>query len=164
MKKLLLTTLLASSLTHAADIQNIGDWSQAEPSLIIGFASRHIDSDDHKYLNESNPAIGVEAWDIQAIYVKHNSWNHESLYLTYAPDWKINRYITLTAQAGIATGYKCNLSMISDEIDYHNTSCTKSGVTPLAAATVSIRPFKNNFAVDLSINPSVAMFSVSYYL
>ena len=93
MKKSILSALLLASLnTQAADIQNIGDWSKSEPSIIFGYASYHLDKSDHKYLNESNPSIGFEAWDVQAIYVSSNSWGEKSLYLTYTPDYDFNEY------------------------------------------------------------------------
>lgn len=151
MKKLILAVLItASNQVNATD-------------LITGVACRHLDKEDHKYLNEINPSIGVEVNDIQVVYVSKNSWNHKSIYATYAPDYVVNKYVTLTANVGFATGYKCSNSLkIGDGNNYTTNSCNDIGVIPLAAATIDYSPFANNFAISLSINPSVAMFSLKY--
>ena len=165
MNKLLLATLLSVvTQAQAIDIVHIGEISKADAKIIVGIGSRHINSDDHKYLNESNPSIGVEAWDVQAVYVSKNSWNHKSLYLTYAPDYELNKYITLSANAGIATGYKC-----SNSVDIHNgvyTSqyCNKIGIVALGAVTVDYKPFAGNTALSLSFTIDVLMLSVNYSL
>lgn len=155
--------ILASFNAQAeVDILNIGDFDKADTKIIVGFGSYHFGSEEHKYLNESNPSIGLEMWDIQAVYVSANSWNEKSLYLTYAPDYKVNEYLTLTGNIGMATGYKCsNRVDVGDQympIEY----CSNSGVVFLPAVTVEYHPLANDFALNVSIAPTVAMFSASY--
>lgn len=164
MKKLILAAALLIPFTASAelDILNIGDTSKADAKIIIGIGSRHFDKVDHMILNEINPAIGLEAWDIQAVYVSKNSWNEKSLYLTWSPDYKINEYITLSANIGIATGYKCDNSVQHDGDKYVIGYCSDSGIIPMYAATIDYIPFANNFAISASANHSVVMFSVNY--
>lgn len=166
MKKSILSALLFASLNaQAADIQNIGDWSKAEPSVIFGCSSYHLDKLAHKYLNESNPSIGFEVWDIQSIYVSSNSWGEKSLYLTYAPDYAINEYISVSTQVGIATGYYCSNKIELENDTYrNNNSCSGNGVIPMTAITLTIKPTGKNFGLSVSATPSAVMFSASYAL
>ena len=155
MKLLLAVALISASFTtQARDI---------DAKVIVGFSSYHFDSSDRKYLNQSNPSIGVELYDVQAVYVSKNSWNEESLYLTYAPDYKVNDYLSLSANIGIATGYKCTNHVKQGDYTYRTGSyCSNSGVVFLPALTVDYSPFANRFALSVSVNPSVAMLSVNY--
>lgn len=166
MKKLLIAALITTSFSANAglDIQNFGDFSKADAKLIVGIGSRHFESNDHKYLNESNPSIGVELWDLQLIYVAKNSWNKKSIYLVYAPDYKINDYFSVSANLGIATGYKCSNSAGDSGYTLEPENCSSSGIVPLPAVTLDYSPMANNFALSVSITPIVAMFSLSYKL
>ena len=155
MEKLILATAIAASFNaHAA----------MDAKLIVGLGSYHFDKDCHDVLNEVNPAIGFEAWDVQAVYVSKNSWGKKSLYLTYSPDYKINDYFTVGANLGIATGYKCSNHAENERIDLAPINCSNSGVVGLGAVTVDYSPLANDFALSVSIAPAVAMFSVAYNL
>lgn len=162
-----LTVILAAlsfSASASVDLASIGDLNKAEAKLILGFASRHFESNSHKYLNEFNPAIGIEAWDIQAVYIDKNSWNKKSLYLTYTPDYRVNDHLSLSLSGGIATGYKCsNFTKKGNHTHYINF-CSGTGIIPFYAATIDYSPFADNFSVSVSINHSVAMLSVNYSL
>lgn len=164
MNKLPLLLLVLSASAQSADINHIGDGNLADTKIIVGMASRHFNSDDHKYLNETNPSIGLEMWDIQAVYVNKNSWGNRSLYLTYAPDYEINNYLSVSMQTGIATGYKCDAAINTEEGVYRNDNCTSSEVVPLVALTLDIKPTGKDFALSFSVTPDVAMFSFSYEL
>jgi len=155
MKLLLAAALISASFTtQARDI---------DAKVIVGFSSYHFDSSDRKHLNQSNPSIGIELYDVQAVYVSKNSWNEESLYLTYTPDYKVNDYLSLSANIGIATGYKCTNQVKQGDFTYTAGSyCSNSGVVFLPALTVDYSPFANRFALSVSVNPSVAMLSVNY--
>ncbi len=164
MKKLLLISALASLNVHAdADILNIGSFDKSNAKVIIGLSSMHFRAKDRRFLNEVNPSIGLELWDIQAVYVSKNSWSKGSVYITYSPDYKINNYISIASNIGIATGYKCTNIATKNEYRLHNDRlCSKSGVIFLPALTVEFRPLANAFALNVSITPSVAMLSASY--
>ena len=164
MNKLPLLLLALSASAQSADIHHFGDTNFADTKIIVGMASRHFNSDDHKYLNETNPSIGLEMWDIQAVYINKNSWNNKSLYLTYAPDYKINDYLSASIQTGIATGYTCDSSIKLSKGTYRSDYCTSSGIVPLTALTLDIKPTGKDFALSFSVTPEVAMFSFSYEL
>ena len=155
MKLLLAVALISASFaTQARDI---------DAKVIVGFSSYHFNSSDRKYLNQSNPSIGLELYDVQAVYVSKNSWDEESLYLTYTPDYKVNDYLSLSANIGIATGYKCTNHVKQGDFTYTTGSyCSTSGVVFLPALTVDYSPLANRFALSVSVNPSVAMLSVNY--
>lgn len=154
----------SGSCSNEVDINNFGNLSKSDPKVILGVGSRHIDSVEHENLNEDNPSIGVELWDIQAVYVSKNSWDVPSWYLTYTPDYKVNKYLSLAFQGGVATGYTCDLTIRGDGVIYTNTYCSKSGVVPLAALTFDIKPTGDVFALSVSLSPEVIMFSVNYTL
>lgn len=133
--------------------------------LIIGAKSFHFNSESHKYLNEANPSVGIKISDIKTIYVSKNSWNEKSIYLTYSPELKINKYISASIDAGIASGYKCSNQVTTNGHKFHmNGACNKYGITPLYAITVNYSPLHNNFAVSVSVNHRVAMLAFSYSL
>ena len=154
---------------------NFGDTSNMDAKVILGTASYHFSDLDRKTLNQYNPSIGFEAWDVQAVYVSKNSWSKKSAYVTYTPDYEVNEYITLTAQVGFATGYKCSNSVTTDkdfsykghEVSrgtkiYNEGTCSGSGVIPMAALTVELSPFGNGFNTSVSVTSTVAMFSIGY--
>ena len=87
-----------------------------------------------------------------------NSWGNESLYLTYTPDYVVNKYLSVSANIGIATNYRCDDKYGGLHSDY----CSKSGVVFLPAVSIDYSPFGNNFAVAAGITPMAAMFSVNY--
>jgi hypothetical protein len=164
MKKLLLASIIMASFSANAainlDVANFGQLDKAEAKIIVGFGSYHFDSVAHEMLNEINPAIGFEAWDIKAVYVSANSWDEKSLYLTYSPDYKVNDYLSFSADIGLATGYTCDLTASNE--NYKIGYCSDSGIVFLPALTVDVSPFSNNFALSISVTPEVAMFSTSY--
>jgi hypothetical protein len=154
MKKILLALLIGSSFTaQAKDI---------DAKLVIGTASYHFSSESRRFLNQTNPSIGLELYDVKAVYVSANSWNEESLYLTYSPDYKVNSYLSLSANIGIATGYKCSNNVKKGDYTYNNDYCSNSGIVFLPAITADISPLGNDFALSISANTEVAMFSISY--
>lgn len=144
------------------DIKNLGDLSQADTKVIVGFGSMHFEENSRKYLNQVNPAVGVEMWDIQAVYVTKNSWDKPSLYLTYAPDYKINDYFTLSGNIGLSTGYKCSNEMINGNVIIEISYCSDSGVVALGAVTLEYHPLKNGLSLAVSVHPGAAMFSTNY--
>ena len=155
MKALLTTLLLIAAFNVNADT-----------SLILGMKSYHFSGELRERLNQNNPSIGVKYNNVQAVFVSKNSWNEKSLYLTYNQEFKINNYISLTGDLGIATGYKCSNSVRVNVKDgyrtYHNTTCSNSGILPLYAVGFDFSPLANNFALSVSVNHSVAMFSTKY--
>ena len=160
MKKLLLATLLATSFNASAGIES----DTTEVKLIVGFGSYHLTGDDAKYLNQVNPSIGIELWDLQAVYVSKNSWNAKSLYFTYAPDYKVNNYVSLSANIGFATGYSCDDMKIIDKgvVMYENKKCSSAGVIPLIGVSAELSPFGNNYSALITITPEVIMFGATY--
>ena len=144
------------------DILNIGNFDKAEAKIIVGLGSRHFDSVKHEMLNESNPSVGFEAWDIQAVYVSENSWGKQSLYLTYAPDYEINSYLSIFCNFGIATGYTCDQSVSNKDYTLTPEYCSDSGIVALPAITMDFHPLANGFALSLSFTPSAVMLSASY--
>jgi hypothetical protein len=163
MKKLLTLSLAFFTFNaNALDILNLGDVDRANTRVIVGVRSRHFDSVAQEMLNESNPSLGLEVWDIQAVYVSKNSWDKKSLYLTYSPDYKINDYLSVSAQAGIATGYYCSNSMTKGNKSVKPSYCNDNGVVFMPALTLDVHPLGNGLAFSVSVNPAVAMFSISY--
>lgn len=139
---------------------SLGSQAAPESKLIVGMGSYHFLPLDHRILNEANPAIGIEAWDVQAVYVSKNSWNKKSLYLTYTPDYKVNDYITISANLGIATGYSCSNKMTYNGRSYHEEYC--GDIMPLYALTMEYSPFANNAAIAVSVNHMVGMVAFTY--
>lgn len=127
-------------------------------SFIRGFGSYHTAPIQLEKLNGINPAVGLEVNDFQAVYMNKNSWEKNSAYVTYSPDYKVNDYIDLSLQVGFATGYKCGTKFNGLTI----VTCTKSGFIPMGAATVSYAPTGKGLTFSLSANPAVAMLSVKY--
>lgn len=132
--------------------------AQADDSIIIGYGSYHMSAIEREGLNQVNPALGFELNDFQVVYMNENSWDKNSVYATYAPDYKINDYLSVTAQVGFATGYKCGTELNGLTIGF----CTNQGVIPMAAATINYAPVGKGLTFSLSANPMVAMFSVKY--
>ena len=154
-KLTILALLILLGMTFAIDCK-------ANSKIIIGGGSLHFDSRSFKRLNQFNPSVGIEINDIQAVYIHKNSWNKKSLYMTYAPDYKINEYLTLTGQVGFATGYKCTNTIKYKGGTQNINYCSSVGVVPLGAVTIEYKPFRNEFSILTSIAPTVAMFAIGY--
>jgi hypothetical protein len=154
---------LASLSSYSTDISNFGNWAKAEPKVILGGASLHYKAVSRENLNQVNPSLGLELWDVQVVYVDKNSWDTSSWYVTYTPDYVVNDYLELSLQMGIASGYDCERSKIINngshtlKADY----CTSMGIVPLIGATVTVKPFGNGLGVFTSVTPSALMFGVS---
>lgn len=169
MKTSIIASIIIAATSFSAqavdfDIANIGDLSKADAKVIVGAKSVHFNKDSRAYLNESHKAIGVEAWDLQVIYIDNNSWNEQSFYVSYTPDYKINDYFTITAQVGFATGYYDTNEVIQDDgyRFYADTSLyNESGIIPMVGATVSYYPTGDDFSLNMSVTPAAAMFTAS---
>lgn len=161
----ILATLSFSANALNLDIANIGDVAHMDAKIIVGAKSIHFDKNSREYLNESHKAVGFEVWDIQVIYVEKNSWNEQSFYVSWAPDYEINDYFTITPQIGFATGYY-NTNEVIREDGYRFYADTdlynESGIIPMVGATVSYYPTGGNFSLNTTITPAAAMFSASY--
>jgi len=153
MKKLLMASMLLASLNAQAD---------ADAKLIVGYGSFHFDSYEREVLNQDNASIGLELYDVQAVYVEKNSFNEQSVYATYTPDYKINEYLSVSANVGFATGYKCDTYIMNGNIKTTPLLCSDSGLIPVAGFTIDYSPFANNFNLSLSVTPAVAMFLTNY--
>ena len=164
MKKIILGGLCLVCLSANADVDitHIGDLSKANTKLIIGGGNDHFNKDERELLNYVNPAIGVEMWDIQSVYVGKNSWYEKSVLLTYTPDYKVNNYLELSLNVGVASGYKCNNFVWKGRKAIIIDNCSENGIIPMVAATVSVKPFANGLSFAMSVNREVAMFSVAY--
>ncbi|WP_019613782.1 hypothetical protein [Psychromonas ossibalaenae] len=150
-----------------ADVFQIGDWSRADPILFLGIKSYHIQKSSHEHLNENNPSIGIELWDISVVYVSKNSWNDTSVFVTYVPDYEVNNYLSLRAFVGFATGYydTTSLRVQSGENEYTTLTpsvSSSSGVIPIAGVGLTVYPLGSNFGINADLTPDVLMFSASY--
>ena len=144
-------------------INNFGDFDNADASIIVGGMSYHFDKNNHKYLNETNPSIGVELWDISVVYVHENSWNDESFYITYSPELWTSDILTLSGHFGAATGYHKGQYVVREDGGRHtNVMPTFLGLTPLVGLTGKLH-ITDNSSIDLSVTPVVAMLSTSFY-
>ena len=147
------------------DIAHFGDMDYADFSVVLGIGSRHISAEDHRILNETNPAIGFEIWDIQVVYVSANSWEDESFYVAYSPEvYTMNKYFSISANAGFATGYDRDAQIEHDGITYHagKLGTSKSGIVPLVGISLNVSPFGGNFTAVTTITPMVIMQSFNY--
>ncbi len=165
-KKLLLTISLLS--THAANayefdiVKNLGNQNKMDASIQIGATSYHFNKKDHKYLNEANPSIGVELWDISVVYVNKNSWNTRSLYVTYSPEIVERDFFVLSGQFGFATGYSNNQYIRkTNGARYQNDMLMFFGLTPIIGLTGKISISKQT-NINLSITPDAAGISTEF--
>ena len=77
----------------------------AETRLIIPFSTTHIGSGD---FNNHNPGLGIEYKSdlvYSAMYLKHNSYNESSLYLTVSKEHNINDF-SYSYGLTVANGYE----------------------------------------------------------
>lgn len=157
-----LFTGYVSSANAAMDgINNFGDWDNHDASLIVGFGSYHYDKEDHKYLNESNPAIGLEIWDISVVYIPENSWENTSFYVTYNPDFYESKWLTVSGNIGFATGYGDDEKVVRGTHTYTGTTPTWMGLAPLFGITTQVN-LTDNFSLTATATPVVAMFGGRY--
>lgn len=170
-KSLLILVLVSLSCNTSAsdiDILNIGDTDHANIEFIVGTGSYHHDSLGRQVLNQFNPAIGIEAWDISVVYTNDNSWGDDSFYITYTPDYQVNDWLSLRAQVGFATGYSNDsIIYLQDPVEggyryYQNEMYIYNGITPIFAVGAQIE-FVENITVNIDVSPFVTTFSASYH-
>ena len=165
MKHLLIASLILSFSAHAKvelDIFNVGDFSKAEPKVIIGLGSYHLDKIERAALNQVNPGVGFEVWDVQTVYVTKNSWGNPSFYVTYTPEYEFNDYFAIGLQAGVATNYKCTDTVKYNNMTYTTGYCSDSGVVLIGGATAYVNPFADGWGIDTTITPVAIMLDISY--
>ncbi len=157
-------TLAATSVSAIElDIANFGNVEKADTSVIIGYGSLHFDSWSHEHLNEVNPSIGLEMWDISVVYVSKNSWEDTSFYITYSPEIFESKYLDISLDMGIATGYHQDATIVSNGVEYYhdNEFLNSAGIIPLVGVTAKAK-ITEYFSANLTITPAVAMFSTSF--
>ncbi|AXH70947.1 hypothetical protein [Vibrio phage BONAISHI] len=145
------------------DVFNIGDWDKAEPSIIIGAMSYHFDAEDHKYLNETHPAIGIELWDISVVYTSENSWEEQSFYVAWRPDVLETQHLDISIDLGFSTGYYEDSYVVRDGYRYSRTEGINiiDGIQPLGAITFEGK-INKEFSIEATISYGVGMLSGRY--
>jgi hypothetical protein len=151
MKTLLIIMVLACTTASASQ----------DTKLIIGVGSFHYRAESREYLNQENPAIGLEVYDVKVVYTTKNSWGTPSVYATYAPTFYSYKAINLSYELGMATGYKCTNEAVNNGHHLTIEYCTKSGVVPVVGITVHLDVY-NGLGVDYTLTPTVAIFSLTY--
>ncbi|AXC34537.1 hypothetical protein [Vibrio phage YC] len=161
-RKLLAATLALTSLTATAGITDFGDFSKAEPTLILGATSIHHDSWSREHLNQQHPSIGIEMWDISVTYVEKNSWNEASIYAAWTPEFYESEYVDLSFALGFATGYHADNKVI----DEHGKTwkmdekyANDLGVIPLIGISAKVN-LTENVHMDVNVTPMVTMFNL----
>ncbi len=157
--------LLTSQVANAIEldiVKNFGHRNKMDASMQIGSMSYHFDSNSHKYLNETNPSIGVELWDISVVYVHKNSWNENSVFVSYSPDIIETHSFVLSGQIGLATGYNSNQYVVKDNGAKHkNGIMTVFGFAPFVGLTGKVF-VSNNTTVNLTVTPNVATLATEF--
>ncbi len=157
--------LLTSQVANAIEldiVKNFGDTNKMDASMQIGSMSYHFDKNSHKYLNETNPAFGVELWDISVVYIHKNSWNENSVFVSYSPDIIENQYFVLSGQIGLATGYNDNQYVVKENGARHkNAMMTIFGLAPIVGLTGKVF-VSNKTTLNLTVTPSVANLTTEF--
>lgn len=167
MKKSIIALALTLASTSVSalelDIANFGSVEKAETSVIIGYGSYHFESWSHENLNEVNPSVGIEMWDVSVVYVSSNSWEETSFYVTYSPEMYESKYLDVSLNVGFATGYYDDNTIVRDGVEYYhdNEYLNSAGIIPLVGVTAKAK-ITEYFSANLTITPAVAMFSTSF--
>lgn len=157
---LVLAFTMTVSKANAIDLfDNFGDLDKADTSVIFGYGSAHYD--DAEWMNESNPAFGIEMWDLSVVYVSKNSFENTSFYVTYAPDFYESKYVTISGNFGFATGYHKEEIVVKGNETYTARIPTWMGLAPLAGITVKGH-VTDHLSVTATITYNVAMLGGEY--